>query len=405
MTTTSSRFYDVIVSGAGPAGSITAYHLASRGFSVLIIDKDHFPRSKPCGGGLSHRALRLFPYDLTPVIESTVYSFRFSNRFEHAFTHSTADPLIYGTMRSNLDDFMLKKAIEKGAEFLPGAKVTGFTETFDQVLVHTSECEYSAAYIIGADGVSSITARSFQLNDNVRKGVGIESEIRVSEEVLKSFKGLACLDWGTFVRGYAWVFPKNDHLSVGVGGPASLAKYLKPYFFRFLKSLDIGHMELISFRAYPIPYRTGVGKIQTSRVMVVGDAAGLSDPLTGEGIYFAVKSGTIAADCLIDVLEGRSDNIYRFKERMEEEIFPELLAALPLQSVFNAAPGYFHRKMGKSERMWRGFRRVLRGEITYLDVKLRLGSFQILWKPMILLARVKEWMKTNEYKFEGKPKE
>jgi len=384
---------------------MSAYHLARRGFSVLIIDKEEFPRFKPCGGGLSHRALSLFPYDLTPVIESTVYSFRFSHRFEHSFTHVSRDPLIYGTMRSKLDDFMLHKAIEKGAEFLGGNKVTGFTETFDQVLVHTLECEYAASYIIGADGVGSITARSFQLTDNVRKGVGIESEIRVDPEMLKSFKGKACLDWGTFVRGYAWVFPKTDHLSVGVGGPASLAKYLKPYYFRFLKSLEIEHVEILSFRSFPIPYRTGIGKVQTSRVMVVGDAAGLADPLTGEGIYFAVKSGILAAESIIDVLENRSDHAYRYKERMEEEIFPELLAALPIQSIFNAVPGLIHRKMGKSERMWRGFRRILRGELTYLDLRVRLGHYKMLWKPMILVARMKEWMKTNEYKFDSMNKD
>lgn len=383
---------------------MSAYYLARRGLSVLILDKEDFPRFKPCGGGLSHRALSLFPYDLTPVIESTVYSFRFSHRFEDAYTHVSRDPLVHGTMRSKLDDFMLKKAIGKGAEFLPNYKVTGFTETFDHVLVHTAETEFSGRYIIGADGVGSITARSFQLTDNVRKGVGIESEIRVDKETLARFHGKACLDWGTFVRGYAWVFPKHDHLSVGVGGPASLAKYLKPYYFRFLKSLEIEHVEILSYRSFPIPFRTGLGKVQTSRVMVVGDAAGLADPLTGEGIYFAVKSGIMAAESIIDVLEGRTDHAYHFKERMEEEIFPELLGALPIQSIFNAAPGIIHRKMGKSERMWRGFSKILRGELSYLDIRNKLGPYKIFWKPLILFSRFKEWVKTNDYKFEARKK-
>jgi geranylgeranyl reductase family protein len=292
LSTISPKYYDVIVIGAGPAGSMSAYYLARRGLSVLILDKEDFPRFKPCGGGLSHRALSLFPYDLTPVIESTVYSFRFSHRFEDAYTHVSRDPLVHGTMRSKLDDFMLKKAIGKGAEFLPNYKVTGFTETFDHVLVHTAETEFSGRYIIGADGVGSITARSFQLTDNVRKGVGIESEIRVDKETLARFHGKACLDWGTFVRGYAWVFPKHDHLSVGVGGPASLAKYLKPYYFRFLKSLEIEHVEILSYRSFPIPFRTGLGKVQTSRVMVVGDAAGLADPLTGYGSNSRLRAGS-----------------------------------------------------------------------------------------------------------------
>jgi len=90
---------------------------------------------------------------------------------------------------------------------------------------------------------------------------------------------------------------------------------------------------------------------------------------------------------------------------MEEEIFPELLAALPIQSIFNAVPGLIHRKMGKSERMWRGFRRILRGELTYLDLRVRLGHYKMLWKPMILVARMKEWMKTNEYKFDSMNKD
>ena len=390
--------FDVVIVGAGPAGSLSAYLLAERGYQVVILEKDYFPRYKPCGGGLTYRALSVIPFSIEPVIEARVHRFQFSHKFKNQFIKECTNPLVVCTMRDKFDQFMVDKAIEKGAEFMQGVKVTGFTETFDRVLVHTEEMEFSASFVIGADGVNSITARCFQLNGSIKKGIGIESEVRVSPEQWKRFHDTVCLDWGTFVEGYAWVFPKDGHLSIGVGGPVPLAKHLKNYYLRFMESLDIGEVELLSFRTYPIPYRTSFSRVQASRVLVVGDAAGLTDPMTGEGIYYALKSGSIAASVIMEFLEGITSHPYNYRQRLEKEIIAELLAAFPLLKVFNAAPGIIHNQMRRRKRLWRGFCKVLLGEVSYLQFKEKLGRYKILWKPLISLASLIEILRKINYK-------
>ncbi len=388
--------FDVIVVGAGPAGSIAAYHLADRGYQVLIIEKEFLPRLKPCGGGITYRTLELLPFSIDEIIETSIYKFRFSHKFKYSYLRESADPLMCCVMRDKFDHLLVNKAIEKGAELIQGVKVTGFTEAMEHILVHTDSKEYVGKFVIGADGVNSITARCFQLNDNIKKGIGIESEIRIKEHELPRFQDTVHLDWGTIIGGYAWAFPKKDHLSIGVGGPVKQAKYLKKYFLYFLESLNIDDIEILSFRTYPLPFRTATGRIQASRVMVVGDAAGLTDPLTGEGIYYALKSGKMAAAAIMECLEGVTADVFQYRQRMDAEVISELLAAYPLMQVFNAAPRLIHCQLKKRERLWKGFCKVLRGQVSYQEFRNKMNRFRLLWKPMILLSKLIVFIKKSK---------
>lgn len=377
---------DVIVIGAGPAGSMAAYFLGQRGFKVMVFDKEVFPRHKICGGGLTTRTMHVFPFDLSPVLETSIRKFRFTHKYKEEFYRESPEPLMYCVMREKFDQFLINKAIEKGVEFMAGTKVLGITETFEKVLVHTSKGEFAGQFAIGADGPSSLTARTFQMTGQIKKGMGVESEIRVPMEDLEKLKETVYVDWGTFMEGYAWMFPKGNNLSVGVGGPASLAKYLKTYYFNFLQSIGIKSVEMLSFRTYPIPYKIGPGKVQAGRILLAGDAAGLTDPLTGEGIYFAAKSGLVAAETISEFLEGREEHPFNYRIRMEQEIIPELISAFDVKKIFNAVPGLIHHYLRKNNRLWRGFCMVLRGEITYLDFPSKLGRYKIFWKPAIRIA-------------------
>jgi len=188
------------------------------------------------------------------------------------------------------------------------------------------------------------------------------------------------IDWGTLPGGYAWIFPKDDHISIGVGGPTEVSKYLKSYYHDIIEKFDIPVDELISYKAHRIPYRTKPGKYSDGNILMVGDAAGLCEPLTGEGIYYAVRSGQIAAQTTIGYLEDKSVGLNKYDEVINKEIVSELLAVFPVMHIFHAFPERVHNFMKDNNRVWSAFVRILRGEKLFTSFPDSLGSYRFLWK-------------------------
>ncbi|MCX6247722.1 MAG: geranylgeranyl reductase family protein [Bacteroidetes bacterium] len=393
---------DVIVVGAGPAGSLAAYILATQGIQVTLLEKTRFPRYKVCGGGLTHKILKEIPFDLTPVIESTIHSFRFSHQFEHVFTRNSTEPLIYCTMRGDLDAFLLQKAADAGATISMGEKVTSFLQDESGVTVSTQEKTFRSRMLIGAEGASGIVSRTTGLQDSVEMGLAWEAEVNADPEDLMRFSGTVFLDWGTLPGGYAWVFPKKDHFSIGVGGPARLSKAMMPYYERFMTSIgntslqssilnspssilhppssNIRFGETRSLKSWPIPVRTRKSAFHKGFVMVTGDSAGLGDPLTGEGIYYAVRSGKLAAETCSEYLSGRIPSLETFSQRINDELMTELLEANRIKHVFNTVPIRIHSFVRDSDRAWKAFGKILRGERWYADVRNGFGKWKIFWR-------------------------
>ena len=387
----------VIISGAGPAGTLAAFELQENGISTLIIDKAEFPRYKVCGAGLTHKVLSLFPYDIRPVIHTTIKSFRFSSDYGEVFTRTNPNPLMYCTMRDELDSFLLDKAIKAGAKVLTGEKVTGIRQSDDHVRVLTDKAEYSALFLLGADGASSLTARTFGLNEHVEWGMAWEAEVRSTSEFLNRYSDTVFLDWGTFPGGYAWIFPKRDHFSIGIGGPVVLAKKMTEYYRQFLKSTGMPITETISYRSHPLPVRTRRSVFHSGRVLVAGDAAGLTDALTGEGIYWAVKSGIAAACFIKERLEGGIHDLASYSKWINEEIMPEMLEARNICALFNAIPRRIHHWVRDSERVWLAFGKVLRGERSFQDVPRAFGRYKPLWRPVCRIASLIQKGKEKKY--------
>ncbi|MEI7662079.1 MAG: geranylgeranyl reductase family protein, partial [Bacteroidota bacterium] len=206
---------DVIIAGAGPAGSIAAYELAMKGVSVLILEKSQFPRYKVCGAGLTHKILREIPFDVSSVFETRIHNIIFSSGFRDVFTRSSDEPLIYCTMRDKFDAFLVSKAVEAGAKINYGEKVTQVKQTNDFAEVFTQSRSYRGRLVIGAEGATSAVARSAGLRDNIMAGLAWEAEVKVDPLTVKRFSQTLFLDWGAFPGGYGWVFPKGDHFSIG----------------------------------------------------------------------------------------------------------------------------------------------------------------------------------------------
>ena len=251
--------------------------------------------------------------------------------------------------------------------------------------------------VIGADGANSIVAKSLNLmQKNVSKAYAIEGEIFVDDKVYEQYKETIALDWGTLTNGYGWVFPKKDHLSVGVGGPFSLSKQIKTYYETLIQKFDLKVKETKSLQGHTIPFRQNNSKIFTDYSLLVGDAAGLTDPLTGEGIYYALKSGKLAADVVTEFLNGNIKDLSLYQAKVNEVIMPELNAALPVLYVFNLAPLYFHNYLRDSDRLWNAFCRIIRGELSYNVIKSKLPASSVIWNPLVNTSKFINLIKTKQ---------
>src|SRR5262245_14792156 len=284
------RSFDALVVGAGPAGSLTAYRLAAAGASVLLVDKARFPRDKPCGGGLTVRAARLLPFSVDPVVEDVTHRFELRLDYRTSFVRGSRQPLCLLTQRRRLDEVLAGKAAEAGAEVGDGVTVA----SDDGDVVVDGE-RLQAGAIVGADGVNGVTARTFGLGRDHGHGVALEGNAPLDER----YRGKLVLELGVVPGGYAWGFPKGDHVDVGVGGWEGEGPRLRDHLGRRCAAHGVDYETLTSLRGYRLPYRRAASALARDNVLLVGDAAGLVDPLTGDGMYEAIVSGKFAAEAIL----------------------------------------------------------------------------------------------------------
>lgn len=395
----------MIIAGAGPAGTLAAYELARLGVSVLILEKSGFPRYKVCGSGLTHKILAEIPYSLDEILETEIHTFIFSSEFREVFCRTNENPLIYCTMRDKLDAFLLARSLEAGATVEFGQHVMNVVQDQHGVIVKTKTGSYRSALLIGSDGASGNVSRIAGLKKDIMPGLAWEAEIETDPAIVSQFSQTVFLDWGSFPGGYGWVFPKADHFSIGVGGPAHLSKWMMPYYRKYLDFLEgqfnFTPLKVLSLKAWPIPVRIRKSDFHNGRILVAGDAAGLTDPLTGEGIYYAVRSGRLAAMACSRFLEARQGTLKSFTESVNDELMPELLEANRIKYIFNTVPLKIHLFVRDSDRGWRAFGKVLRGERWYADVRAGFGKWKFLWRLATAIAHLFSNYKERKFSKDG----
>ena len=309
--------YDVVIIGAGPAGSSAAYTLARSKVNVLVIDKHVFPRYKPCAGGLTVKTFKSFDFPISKEVKYSANSViaSYKNKIFHKISGDKT--LTKMVERTEFDNFLVKKAVESGATFLDGIKVTEVLWEEGEFSVKTEEQSFRCNYLIGADGTNSIVNRTFNIVERDLYGFAIEINCPLSKENIGKFN--MTFDFGTVPNGYLWIFPKDKYVCVGAYTTNKKMENIQKYLSDYIEQIGLVP-ESKEFKGHIIPYYGIYYKQPDFPCILVGDAAGFGEYWTGEGIYYAVKSGTIAADVIYSSIKSRVFDSQSLQKRYQREI-------------------------------------------------------------------------------------
>jgi geranylgeranyl reductase family protein len=310
--------FDVAIVGAGPAGSTTAYRLARAHARVLLLDKSRFPRDKPCGGGLTTRAVRQLPFSVEPVVEDRITRARCRLRYGPAIERESAQVLCLMTQRRRLDEFLVERAVEAGAEFRDGVRVTVESDT----AVRVDGEAITVDAVVGADGANGITAKTLGLGGSIVNGVALEGNLPYDRLPDDAWRGMLVLELGVVPGGYGWIFPKGDHVNVGVGGWGEEGPRLRRHLRVLCEHHGIELRHLTDVRGHRLPMRRPGTLLARDRAALVGDAAGVLDPVSGDGIYEALVTSRLVAEHMLELLAGRANTLEAYAEAVERELNP-----------------------------------------------------------------------------------
>lgn len=351
--------YDVIIVGAGPAGASAALEFSKSSLSVAVIEKESLPHDKPCGGAMPSSVERLLNLDLSEVIKNRTNILKLYHNYKDEVkskTTGTGAPLLVN--RIEFDHFLLEQALKKGTGnivLLEGYSVESINETEKEVTVDLDNGKtLEATYLIAADGALGKVASSVGLMKKRKFAQSFDAEIETTSKYYDKYGDTMLMNYFCLPHGYGWIFPKEkNRFSCGVGTwgkPINLKEELNNF---IKKSFPQGVIESIKIIGYPIPVYTGTQKISTNNVLLTGDAAGLVDPVSGEGIRFALHSGKIAASVIIKSLQGdlvsSGTTVSRaYEKEVHEKIGKELKFKLSFASLaFHSNAQMFYKTFVK----------------------------------------------------------
>ena len=366
--------FDVGIVGAGPAGAWAAYRLACAGARVAIVDGSH-PREKPCGGGVSARALAvLAPLGarLPPAIDVSAARFSVPDRgaavpLRHDAAHA---PALLVASRRELDGALLDGARAAGADHI-ARRVASFARTDRGWSIVTDTSRLSASWLIGADGANSLV-RGMLLRPFSRAELSVASGYFVRDRTGADID-IEFTSSPPGPPGYLWSFPRPDHLAVGVCGQAheTTSAALLAAASRWIDCHAPGAAR--ARYSWPIPSLTERAITRErpagDRWMLIGDAAGLVDPITREGIFFALQS----ADFACSSISGR-DSAASYLRALRSHVYPELRKAARMKTRFFSSS--FNRLLiaglQRSERIRRIMAALISGQQTYTGLRRQL---------------------------------
>lgn len=363
--------YDVLVVGAGPAGSTAARECAARGLSVMILDRAEFPRDKPCGGGVNVRAAQLISFDLEEVVERVVTGMRVSIKQGESYVRHAAGPLTYMTQRRRLDALLLHHAVDAGAVLRERAPVREVERYTTHVAVRSGRERFEGRSLVVADGANGRTAALAGITVRRSMWIAYEGNVDVKGRYPEAWTNTFGVDVGSYPGGYGWLFPKGDHVNIGIGGEWSMGPSLRKRLELLTRYYGFCPEDMRGVRGHPLPVRRPGSPVHDGNVLLVGDAAGLVDVLSGEGIFSAVWSGRAAARHIERYLSAAVPDLSSYRAELEGELGRDLAVSSQLHDIFHLSPSLAALLVRRSFRMWRLVCGLITGNTTYASIKER----------------------------------
>ena len=382
-----AKAYDIVIVGAGPAGATAAYLLARAGLQVLILEKKNFPRPKLCGGLITWKTVRVLKEiygcnarmlrrDRVIVHETHRYAVCGSN---HRSVEGRMTFPFHFVDRERYDNFWLEKAMDAGVKLIAPARVKKLDIKSHSVTT-TEGVEYHGKYLIGADGALSRIRKALisdgHINEKTRPGLAQAIEIKLPVKDTTSLPNYPKIYFGHISRGYAWSFPGPGYHLLGIAGLKDKSSTSIPAAFnRFMASLSLTVPKESEINAAPLPYGNYLKTPGWGNILLVGDAAGLVDPLLGEGIYHAHRSGQLAAESIIKCRDNRQrddgppmEALQTYADALAQQMIPDLRYARAGRNLVYSLPRkwYYPVLTGFLKLIRNACEETIQGRRTYL---------------------------------------
>jgi flavin-dependent dehydrogenase len=295
---------------------------------------------------------------------------------KHPFDRHSNTLLTRMTQRHRLDAYLAEQAAAAGADFHDGLGLTGIEQDGGGVSVRAGTDAYRATLLIGADGVNGVTARAIGLQPAAEHDVALEANYPIDAALEHAWNTRLAIDLGGTPGGYCWIFPKGDHLNIGVGGWKSIGPTLRARLDRYTRFMGLDPARLRDHRGYQLPLRRDGAPVADGRVALAGDAAALVDPVSGEGIWAAFVSGRLAATEGLKLLAGDVSDLEGYTRALEGVMHEEIVASRRLMSILQRLPSFAPLLMKHNDAIWRRMQQVIVGDLTYPEIFRKLGPFQ-----------------------------
>jgi geranylgeranyl reductase family protein len=354
--------FDCIVVGAGPAGSSAAYHLAKRGHSVLLLEQAALPRYKPCGGGVSPAVQEWFDFDFTPAIAAQVDRVGFTWKLDDPVSVELETQPMWMVQRDRFDSFLVQKATEQGATLQDKTTVTGISFNGSNWRVTTDRDPVEGRYLIAADGAKGKCGEWLGLKTSPTH-IGMVLNLPNATPEVNAAK----FDFGSLKNGFIWNFPQGDRTCISAailatpkGKPQDVEKQLTSYAKAVGLDPSAGQLH-----EHPLRLWSDNKPLHAQNAVVVGDAAGITDPLLAEGIRPSMFTGVKAAEAIAKAIASDANALAEYSQIVQEEWGSDFVWAQRLSGLFFKFPGIAYKVGVKRPRAAQIMSEILCGETRY----------------------------------------